>query len=200
MKSPRFKITNLVLAAATLTMAAGVQAQSNSNSMMGSMYAPGSSYIGLNAGRSDFKLGGGTGGFPSDNKDNAYSIYAGSYFNPNFGLELGYIDFGRISRGGGTTRAEGVNLSLVGRLPLNQAFSLTGRVGGTYSRSDISSAFGSNIARGKESGFGVSYGVGAEYAFNTNWSAVAQYDVHDVKFVNTNENVNTMSFGLKYRF
>lgn len=200
MKSPRFKITNLVLAAAALTMAAGAQAQSNANSMMGSMYTPGSSYIGLNAGRSNFKLGNGAGAFASDNKDNAYSIYAGSYFNPNFGLELGYVDFGKISRGGGNTRAEGVNLSLVGKLPVSQAFSLTGRVGGTYSRSSVSSAFGSGVASGKESGFGVSYGLGAEYAFNNNWAAVVQYDEHDVKFVSSKENVNTVSVGLKYRF
>ena len=164
------------------------------------MYTPGSSYIGLNAGRSNFKLGKGTGLFGSDTKDNAYSIYAGSYFNPNFGLELGYIDFGRVSRGGGTTRAQGANLSLIGKLTLSEAFSLTGRVGGTYSRTDVSSAFGSGVASGKESGFGVSYGVGAEYAFNNSWAAVVQYDEHDVRFISSKENINVLSVGLKYRF
>lgn len=200
MNSPRFKITSLVLVAATMSAAAGVQAQSSANSMMGSMYTPGSSYIGFNPGRSDFKLGNGSGFFPSGTKDNAYSIYAGSYFNPNFGLELGYIDFGRINRGGGTTRAKGANLSLIGKLPLSDAFSLTGRVGGTYSRSDVSSAFGSGIASGRESGFGVSYGVGGEYAFNNNWAAVVQYDEHDVRFITSKENINVVSVGLKYRF
>ena len=200
MNLSRFKISCLVLAAVMMSAAAAAQAQSNSNSTMGSMYTPGSSYVGFNAGRSDFKLGNGTGFLPFGTKDNAYSIYAGSYFNPNFGLKLGYIDFGRISRGTGTTRAKGANLSLVGKLALNDTFSLTGRVGGTYSRSDVSSAFGSGIASGKESGLGASYGVGGEYAFNNNWAAVVQYDEHDVRFISGKENINVVSVGLKYRF
>ena len=57
------------------------------------MYGPGSSYVGINAGRSNFRLNNGLAGFPSDRSKNAYSIYGGGYFNNNFGIELGYTDF-----------------------------------------------------------------------------------------------------------
>ena len=61
-------------------------------------YAPGSGYIGFNAGKSDFSVGGGSGLFSSEKKDTAYNIYGGTYFNPNFGLEAGFTDFGKINR------------------------------------------------------------------------------------------------------
>ena len=171
--------------------------------MMGgfSMYTPGTGYVGLNVGRSHFTLGNGLGGFPSDNNDTAYSLYAGSTFNNNFGLEFGYNDFGRITRAGGTTRAEGLNISLVGRVPLGAAFNVTGRLGSTYGRTDVSSAPASGVASGKESGFGVSYGLGVEYSFSPKLSAVLQYDEHDLKYIGSGRDaVGVTSVGLKYRF
>ncbi len=166
-----------------------------------SFMAPGSSYIGLNAGQSDFSLGNGTGLFPSDSKDTAYSIHGGSYFNNNFGLELGYTNFGKIDRAGGSTKAEGINLSLVGRLPLSPQFNLLGKIGTTYGRTDVSALPGSGVASGRESDFGLSYGLGAEYAFNPNWSAVLQYDQHDLKFAGSgNDRISATTLGVRYRF
>ena len=200
------KLSPLLVAVAALTLAAGAQAQTSSNSDSGSgsgysMYAPGSTYVGINAGRSNFRLNSGLGGFPSDKRNNAYSIYGGGYFNNNFGFELGYTNFGRIARAGGTTKAEGFNLGLVGKLPLSPSFNLLGRVGTTYGRTDVSAAPASGIVGGRESSFNLSYGVGAEYAFNTNWSAVLQYDEYNLKFVTTGrDRINTTSLGLRYRF
>lgn len=186
-----------VLAVAGLTAGASAQAQSSNYSF----YKPGSSYIGLNAGQSDFSLGSGTGAFPSDKRDTAYNIYGGSYFSDNFGFELGYTDFGNITRAGGTTKAEGFNLSLVGRIPLSPSFNLLGKLGTTYGRTDVSSAPASGIVSGSESGFGVSYGLGAEYAFNPNWSAVLQYDGHDLKFAGSGrDRVSATTVGFRYRF
>lgn len=57
--------------------------------------------------------------FNCGDKDDAYSTYGGSMFSNNFGLELGYLDMGNVDRGGGTTQALGINLSLVGKVPLS---------------------------------------------------------------------------------
>lgn len=198
------KFSSLLLAVAAMTLAVGAHAQAAEASNSGSgysMYGPGSSYVGINAGRSNFRLNNGLGGFPSDKSKNAYSIYGGGYFNNNFGFELGYADFGRIARAGGSTKAEGINLSLVGKLPLNQSFNLLGRVGTTYGRTDVSAVPASGIAGGRDSSFNLSYGVGAEYAFNPSLSAVLQYDEYNLKFVTTGrERINTTSVGLRYRF
>ncbi len=184
------------LAVAALTVAAGAQAQSNY-----SLNSPGAKYVGLNIGKSDFSLGNGIGFFPSDKRDTVYNIYAGSYFNKNFGLELGYTNFGKVARAGGNTKAQGINLSVVGTLPLSPSFNLLGKLGTTYGRTDVSSAPFSGVASGNESGFGVSYGIGAEYTFNPQLSAVLQYDDHSLKFAGSGrDRISATTVGLRYRF
>lgn len=195
-------LKSLSLVAATLTLAVSAQAQTTSSANSSySMNSPGSRYIGLNVGKSNFKLNNGVGAFPSDNKDTSYSLYGGSYFNNNFGLELGYTDFGRVTRAGGTTRANGINLSAVGRLPLSPSFNLLGKLGTTYGNTDVSAVPASGIASGTEHGFGLSYGLGVEYAFTPTVSAVLQYDEHKLRFSNTGrDTVGTTSLGLRYNF
>lgn len=188
-----------VLAVAALTAVAGAQAQSNSSNY--SLYAPGAGYVGLNVGQSNYSLGNGFGPFSSDKHDTVYNIYTGSFFNENFGAELGYTNFGRISRAGGNTKAEGINLSLVGRAPISPSFNLLGKLGTTYGRTDVSAFPGSGVTSGKETGFGVSYGLGAEYVFNPQLSAVLQYDEHRLKFAGEgSDRVNATTVGLRYRF
>jgi OOP family OmpA-OmpF porin len=202
-----------VLAVAALAAATGAQAQSSSTSTSTgasantsyssnySFYSPGSRYFGLNIGQSDFSLPSGAGGFGSDNKDTSYNIYGGSFFNNNFGLELGYTDFGKANRAGGQTEAQGINLSLVGRLPLSNSFNLLGKLGTTYGHTRVSASPASGIASGSESGWGVSYGIGAEWAFTPAMSAVLAWDEHDLKYTGTgNQRISTTSLGLRYRF
>ena len=188
-----------VLAIAGLTAGAGVQAQGKTDY---SIYGPGTTYIGLNAGRSDFAISTGFGGFPSDKRDTVYNIYSGTFFSPNFGLELGYTHFGTVNRAGGTTKAEGINFSLVGKVPLGSSpFNLLGKVGTTYGRTDVSAAPFSGVSSGRETGFGVSYGLGAEYVFSPQISAVVQYDEHKLRFVNAGrDRVGAATLGLRYRF
>ncbi len=192
------------LAALTLAMAGAAQAQSSMSSTStrgNSMYAPGGTYLGFNAGQSNYRLNNGAGGFASENRKNAYSIYGGGYFNNNFGVELGYTDFDRINRAGGSTRAEGYSVSLIGKAPLSPAFNLLGKIGTTYGRTDVSTNPASGIVPGKESKWGLSYGIGAEYAFTPSVSAVLQYDEYRMKFAGTgNEKVSNTSLGLRYNF
>lgn len=197
MKKSHRIVGSLFVAAVSLVAIADVQAQSSY-----AIYGSGnSSYIGLNAGQSDFSLSNGTGLFGSDKHDTVYNIYAGSYFNNNFGFEVGYTDLGSVNRAGGRTKADGINLSLIGKLPLGSSFNLLGKLGTTYSRTDVSSATGSGIAAGGENDFGWSYGVGGEYALSPRWSAVLQYDEHDLKFAGSGrERISATTLGARYRF
>lgn len=198
MKKTYLVVTSLVLAVASI----GAQAQTGNKNQNGkNMYAPGSSYVDLSAGKSDFSLGNGIAGFNSDDRDNAYTVRAGSYFNENLGMELGYTDFGKINRAGGSTNADGVSLSLVGKFPLSPSFNLLGKIGTTWSRTDVSANPASGITSGSEDGFGWSYGVGAEFAFSPQWSAVLQYESHDLKFAgDRNDNVAATTLGVRYKF
>ncbi len=195
---------SIALAVVTLAFAAGVQAQSTMKPEPRSgysMYAPGSAYIGFNLGQSNLKLDNGNNNFGIDRNKNTYQLYGGSYFNDYVGLEIGYSDFGRINRGGGQTKAEGINIGFVGKLPLSPSFNLLGRLGTTYGRTDVSSSITSGVVAGKETGWGGSYGVGAEFLFNPQLSAVLQYDEYNLKFAGGGrDKINTTSLGLRYRF
>lgn len=200
-KSHRHLVSSLCVAAAALA-AADARAQGSGSDGVYSLYGRGTSHIGFNAGLTDYKLNDGTGLFGSDKRTTAYNIYAGSYFkDSNLGMELGYTDFGRVSRAGGTTKADGINLSLIGRMPLGTSFGLLGKVGGTYARTDVSSSAGSGVTSGSETSFDWSYGVGAEYAMSRQWSAVLQYDEHYVKYAGNNrDRINVTSLGVRYRY
>ncbi len=196
----KYLLSAIVVAAASLTAVAGAQAQSTANGPY-SFYSPGSGYVGLNAGKSDFSVGNGNGFFTSDNKDTIYGINAGTYFTPYFGAELGYTNFGKIDRAGGRTKAEGINVSLLGRLPLSPQFNLLGKLGTTYGRTDVSAAAGSGVTAGRESDFGLSYGIGAEYAFTPAVSGVVQYDEHKLKFAGgDSDRVGAATVGVRFKF
>ena len=190
-------LTRLLVAAAICTVAIGAQAQSGTSNL----YAPGSSYVELGIGKSDYSLGNGIGAFGSDQGDTSYSVRGGALFSNNFGAEIGYTNFGSINRAGGTTKAEGINLSLIGKMPLNPNFNLLGKIGTTYSRTDVSSNPASGVVAGSERGFGLSYGIGAEYLFTPQWSGVLQYESQNMTFAgDRDDRVGVTSLSARYHF
>lgn len=158
-------------------------------------------YVGIAAGQSKYKVGNGNGIYGSDDKDTAVKIYGGGMFNQNLGVELGYINFGEIDRGGGNTKAQGLNLSLVAKAPLGDRFDVYGKVGTTYGWTKTSSAADSGVQGGKDHGFGVSYGVGASYYFTPQIAGTVEYEKHDLKFAGTGRDyVDLVTVGLRYNY
>ncbi len=198
------RIASLLMVATSLTTGAIAQTQEASPrpTRGSSLYTASSSYMGFNAGQTDFRLNSGTGLFPTDNRSTSYNLYAGSYFNnQNLGFEVGYTDFGKVNRGGGSTKADGINLSLIGRAPLSRTFNLLGKIGTTYGRTETSSAAGSGVSSGTEVGFDWSYGVGAEYAFSPQWSGVVQYDEHYLKYSGSGrDRISILALGVRYHY
>lgn len=186
--------------AATLVLCAAQAANAQSTApMMGN----GASYVGLSGGSADFsRMNGSNGVYHNGDHDNSYSLTAGSYFiNPNVGAEVGYTNFGNVARGGGNTKAEGFNISLIGKLPVGNSVNLLAKVGTTYGYTDVSSAAGSGLKSGSESGFDWAYGVGAELVINPQWSAVVRYDEHYLKFAgSSSERITTTSIGARMHF
>ncbi|MBX3588587.1 MAG: outer membrane beta-barrel protein [Ramlibacter sp.] len=158
-------------------------------------------YLGLNLGRSNYDTGCGSGAFVCGDSATAGHLYGGSMVGDRWGVELGYLNMGRIDRGGGTTRAHGLNLSLIGKLPLSQAVDLYGKVGTTYGRTETSATAGSGVTPGSDSGFGISYGAGVSYVFTPKVSATLGWDSHDFHFAGGGrEPVRMTSVGLQYRY
>jgi OOP family OmpA-OmpF porin len=76
-----------------------------------------------------------------EQQDTAYKVFGGYQFNRNFALEAGYFNLGKFSYRSATSAAntlngtyevDGLNLDLIGTLPLTERFSAFGRIGTQY--------------------------------------------------------------------
>lgn len=188
------------------SIATGAFAQATSSAETGSsarslMPGKGRGYIGLSLGRSHYTSSCGATSFSCDSNGNAVEISAGSMLGNFWGVELGYLDMGRISRGGGTTRARGLDLSLVGKTPVWDALGVFGKVGTTYGRTETTAGAGSTAATGSERGFGLSYGAGVSYDFTPQLSATLALESHDFRFAGgARDPVRSTSLGLQYKY
>jgi OOP family OmpA-OmpF porin len=148
-----------------------------------------------------------------EDRDTSYKLYGGYQFNRNFALEGGYFDLGRYNYGyaatggafNGNSRYQGLNLDLVGTLPITNSFSAFARVGATYTRarSSYSSAGTAAIAgtSRNDNEFSGKVGLGLEYAFNPKLSVrgeVERYRVSDP--IRNRGYIDVASVGLVYRF
>ncbi len=153
-----------------------------------------------------------------DDRDRStgYKLFGGYQLTPNFGLEAGYFDlrhFGYTARTvpagtlSGDIRIKGLNLDLVGTLPLTDRLSALARVGVTTVRStDGFSATGAATvpyanANPSERSTNFKAGLGLAYAFNESLSVRAEaerYRLNDA--VGNRGHVDLLSVGLVYRF
>ncbi|WP_066265655.1 outer membrane beta-barrel protein [Hydrogenophaga palleronii] len=185
-----------------LAFACGASAQSSASSGYSVIPYSHSGYIGINVGQPDYENSCGLGGFScSDNTTSAY-LYTGGMFNPYFGAEIGYVSLGKAKRGGGRTEAQGINLSLVGRLPLGGSrVSLFGKVGTVYGRTEVTASALSGIPTGKASGWEASYGAGVGFDLSPRSSIVLEWARYDLRFAGVGKRqVDTTSIGYVHRF
>jgi opacity protein-like surface antigen len=184
---------------AALLAATSAIAQSQSSRSSYIPYTSGG-YVGLGVGKPDYRLDC-TPGFNCDDPNTSFHLYTGASFNDWLGLELGYSYLGKADRQGGTTRGHGINLSLVGSVPLSQSFKLFGKVGTTYGRTTISANPLSLEPTGDDSGWGRSFGAGVEFNFTPQWGLVAGWDRQRMKFVgDRREDIDAASIGVRYHY
>jgi OOP family OmpA-OmpF porin len=155
-------------------------------------------YAGLNLGRSDYNIG--CAGTSCDNNGNTAKVYLGGKFNNNFGLELGYVNMGTGNFAGGDVKAQGLNVSLVGGVPVGSSSSIFGKIGTTAGRTRVSGTI-PTAATGSEDGWGMSYGVGALIGISPNWGVRLDADRYRFDFRGIGDkNVDTLTVGLQYNF
>jgi OOP family OmpA-OmpF porin len=213
---PRSSLLTIALLA--VCASSGVQAQSTFNNT--------GMYVGISAGESKSKFDNGTtaqslvgagvtaGALTEDERGNAYKAFIGVPLSPNWAVEAGYFDLGRFGFGAatspagtvtGTTRIQGLNLDLVGTLPITERWSLLGRVGAAYAETKGSfsgtadSGVGAFSSSKRDTHY--KYGFGTEYAFTpalTMRLEGERYHVNDA--IGQRENVDLISVGLVYRF
>jgi len=153
-------------------------------------------YVGFGVGRSKFESDC-SSGFACESRDTGYKLFMGGRLHEMVSLEVGYIDFGKVSRDGGSLNAHGATLSLVGSLPVAEGISLIGRVGTTYASTNRSAAVGST---GSENGFGVHYGAGVGFSLTRTVQLVAEWERHQVAFRDSSRDLDIYGVGMRFRF
>ncbi|MFZ4875485.1 outer membrane protein [Janthinobacterium sp. Mn2066] len=160
-------------------------------------------YVGGNIGRSELKAGG--DGWGKENKT-SFKAYAGYDFTANFGVEGGYVNFGKIKQNDGTeafsAETSALYAAATGTLPLNEQFSLLAKVGITRNHTKLKLSdtnFNFSESQNKTSAL---IGVGAAYNINKNLSAVAEYEHFGKTVDNNGVNIKASQFsvGLRYKF
>lgn len=172
-------------------------------------------YVGANVGRAEQKIS--IDGFGSDkDTDTGFKLYGGRDLTKNFGVEVGYVNFGKVGDSI-TDGADTLSVSLkpyalylagTGTLPLSEQFSVFAKVGVSMNRTKVSAS--ANIP---SEGFSFSdstterntaamVGIGAAYKFTPNMALVAEYEnfgkVLDEDGVNVKADL--VSVGLRYKF
>jgi len=189
-------------AAAALGMASAAAAESSIAEGVDNASSSGKSFIGLEIGKPQYSTScGNLAGLSCSNNGTSYSIVAGNMFTQNLGAELTYLDLGKASRAGGSVSARGINLSLLGRLPLGQSFSLEGKVGGTWGVTKVSADPLSGVPTGRDSGFGLGYGAGLDIHVTRGLQGNIGWEQHDFHFAGQGRSsVKNVTVGLAYVF
>lgn len=155
-----------------------------------------------------------TTGMTNDDSGTGYKLFGGYQLHRNFAVEGGYFDLGRFgftsttSPAGtldGRIKLRGVNLDLVGRLPLGDRFSLLAKIGGqvAQARDSFTSSGLVNVLNPspKKTEFNYKLGVGMQYAFSSYFTLrgeAERYRVNDA--VGNHGDINLYSLSLVFPF
>jgi len=145
---------------------------------------------------SEFRAAGITNVSSDENdRDTGWKIFAGYQFNPYLAVEGGYVDFGKYdvnATGMAGTAAVNVNgevdsqamfFDVVGHLPANESFSVFGKVGLAFTRTDASASgnvgnFFSVSASDSENEVVPKLGIGFRYNITKQIGIRAEYEYY----------------------
>jgi OOP family OmpA-OmpF porin len=151
--------------------------------------------------------------FTTDERSAGGKLYVGKQLNQYFAIEGGLFDLGKFgfnsttSGNGvlnGDVRFRGVNVDLVGQLPLSQRFSLLGRIGANYAKTSThfsgNRLFAVTNPNPSERKLNAKVGLGLEYKLSEALAVraeVERYRVNDA--VGNRGDVDMASLNLVYK-
>lgn len=146
--------------------------------------------------------------------DLGYKVYGGYEINPRFSIEAGYFDLGEFQFNHTTVptgqlstnmQVRGMNLDVVGHLPLSEKFSAFARLGVNYALTqDTFTGTGAASTLGGKLSDRDTFpkaGLGLQYKFNDSWAARIEAERYRVSnAITDHNNIDLFSVGVVYKF
>jgi opacity protein-like surface antigen len=164
-----------------------------------------SPYIGVGVASSDhdFKIGA-AGTTSSDGYKGSGKIFGGFDVNSTFGVEAGYTDVRKanhsytIGANSGTATTEGSRSYLAAKatLPVNDAFSVYGKLGAGYTKTKFSATSLASASDSKTEAYGA---VGGQYKLSEKVALSLEYERYG-KSKDVGAKADAISVGARYSF
>lgn len=141
----------------------------------------------------------------TDDSDTSWNVTAGYKFTRTWAFEVGYVDLGTFGASGtfggapASVNADvtGWTFSGVGTLPLNDMFSLYGKLGYLRSKTKGTASIAGALGRATSDENGFTAGIGARYQFNRNVSVLLEGNHYDL---GDNGDARNFLVGVRYDF
>ncbi len=141
------------------------------------------------------------GGVHQDRNDVGLKAFGGAMFTPNFGIEAGYANLGKVKATAGNVtgslRGTGFYLDGVGEFPVGGNFSLLAKVG--VFRGELKAEVPGYLDD-KDTGTDIKLGFGASYAITKNLSVRAEWERFRFNAFDDKGDADLFSVGMRYRF
>ena len=147
----------------------------------------------------------------TSSNDVGWKLQLGYQMSPTWALEGGYASLGQAKyvtanptyTASGAKKADLFNLDIVGRAEINKSFSLLGRIGGYYWKTDSDMPFATGLSRVSDTGTDFKIGAGMQYDFTRNFAMRAEFERYNgIGNVATtgDSKVNLLSIGAVLKF
>lgn len=123
-------------------------------------------YVGARVGQAKTSIDGAT---LDKDSPTAYGVFVGHTFSPNFAVEAEYLSLGEIGGGGGTAESSGFSVSGVGSFPIDEQFSLFGKLGYAMITSEFSGGGTDSKSNALTYGLGGQYNVSPTAGIRLGW-------------------------------
>ena len=125
-----------------------------------------------------------------------WGLFVGHIINPNFAVEAEYLNFGEIKAGTGSAKSTGFSLSGVGSLPMNEQFSLFGKLGYAL----ITGKPGGSFTGADAKSNALTYGFGAQFNLSPSLGVRLGWDKYKFNDTGMNGNASLVSVGALIKF
>ena len=155
-------------------------------------------YVGVRVGEAKTSIDNNTfnNGTLDSTNPTGWGVFVGHDFNPNLAIEAEYLNLGEIKGVGGGVKSTSFSVSGVGSFPINEQFSLFGKLGYAV----ITGKPGGSFTGSDKNNRAVTYGLGGQFNVTPAVGVRLGWDRYHFNDTELNGNANLVSIGAVFRF